>query len=178
MLYSVERIQEYIVPIEIHGVITRFMRDMVTQVKTNYRYRNNLAFTPWSIKPIILDRKLHLYSKRGNFCLSVCLLERVQNEFQLIFSRALTLLVSSLMTCCRYSSHSEVITRGLRVLSQSAPSTLAWCFAYQAITRQFAKSALSGGSIQVSLEFFFTLSSPPPAGGLGAQLWDLGLYFL
>ena len=49
MLYSVERIQEYIIPIEIHGVITRFMRDMVTQVKSNNRYWNNLPFTPWSI---------------------------------------------------------------------------------------------------------------------------------
>ena len=44
-----ERIQEYVVPIERHGETTRFMRDMVTQVKSNYRYRNNLAYTPWSI---------------------------------------------------------------------------------------------------------------------------------
>ena len=59
MLYSVERIQEYIVPIKIHGVITRFMRDMVTQVKSNYSYRNNLAFTPWSInRNIIFKMKI------------------------------------------------------------------------------------------------------------------------
>ena len=54
-----------------------------------------------------------------------------------------------------YSSPSEVITHGLRVLSQSASGTLAWRFAYHAIPRQFGKSALLGGSIQhvqVSLE--------------------------
>ena len=51
-----------------------------------------------------------------------------------------------------YSSHSEVITHGLRVLSQSASGTLVRGFAYHAIPCQFGKSALSRGSIQVSLE--------------------------
>ena len=59
MLYSVERIQEYIVPIEIHEVITRFMRDMKTQVKFNYSYRNNLVFSPWSIKTHLFYKIIH-----------------------------------------------------------------------------------------------------------------------
>ena len=40
----------------------------------------------------------------------------------------------------------------LDFLANHASGTLAWRFAYHAIPHQFAKSALSEGSVQVSLE--------------------------